>query len=180
MKKWKPFWTGLRTSELIALEWSDVNLRQKTVFIRRVRTRTGDKDRPKTSSSIRQVELLPPALDALRSQKKITPENGAIFLNPSTGEPWTHDGPLRKTAWKQTLIKAEVRYRKPYTARHTFASIMLSSGVNPMWVAKQMGHKDWGMIRKVYGRWIPDVDPAVADKISFLWSQDGHKGLASG
>jgi integrase len=31
---------------------------------------------------------------------------------------------------------------------------MLSRGENPMWVAQQMGHKDWGMIRKVYGRWI--------------------------
>ena len=77
------FWTGLRTSELIALEWSDVNLKQKTVFIRGVRTRTGDKDRPKTSSSIRQVELLPPALDALRSQQNISPEDGSIFHQPS-------------------------------------------------------------------------------------------------
>jgi len=174
------FWTGLRTSEVIALEWSDVNFRQKTVFVRRVRTRTGEKDRPKTSASIRQVELLPPAQDALRSQQQFTPEDGPIFLNPRTGKPWNHDGPLRKTAWTQALRKAEVRYRKTYNTRHTFASIMLSSGVNPMWVAKQMGHKDWGMIRKVYGRWIPGVDPAVADKISFLWSQDGHKGAASG
>jgi integrase len=31
---------------------------------------------------------------------------------------------------------------------------MLSEGKNPMWVASQMGHADWGMIRKVYGRWI--------------------------
>lgn len=174
------FWTGLRTSELIALQWSHVNFRHKTIFVRRVRTRTGEKDRPKTSSSIRPVELLPPAVDALRSQQKQVPEDGPIFLNPRTGKPWLHDGPLRKTAWTHALRKAGVRYRKTYNTRHTFASIMLSSGVNPMWVAKQMGHKDWGMIRKVYGRWIPDVDPAIADKISFLWSQDGHRESING
>jgi len=32
-----------------------------------------------------------------------------------------------------------------------------------MWVAKQMGHVDWTMIDKVYGKWMPDAgDKAVA------------------
>ena len=26
-----------------------------------------------------------------------------------------------------------------------------------MWVAQQMGHADWTMIARVYGRWIPDA-----------------------
>lgn len=173
------FWTGLRTSELIALEWTAINLKNKTAFIRQVRTRSEEKDHPKTAAGIRSIELLPPALGALRAQKKYTTE-GPIFLNPRTGKPWLHDGPLRKTAWKKALEVAEVPYRKTYNTRHTFASMMLSSGMPPMWVAQQMGHKDWGMIRKVYGRWIPDVDPSIQDKISFLWSQHGHKGAASG
>ena len=173
------FWTGLRTSELIALEWSDINFKTKSAFIRRVRTRAEEKDHPKTAAGIRKIDLLPPALNALNAQAKHT-EDGTIFLNPRTGEPWVHDGPLRKTAWKKALEVAEVPYRKTYNTRHTFASLMLSAGKHPMWVAQQMGHKDWGMIRKVYGRWIVDTDPADHDKISFLWSQDGHKGEASG
>jgi integrase len=32
--------------------------------------------------------------------------------------------------------------------------MMLTQDKNPMWVAAQMGDADWGMIRKVYGRWI--------------------------
>jgi integrase len=28
-----------------------------------------------------------------------------------------------------------------------------------MWVAQQMGHSDWGMIRTVYGHFIPDSHP---------------------
>ncbi|MBN4053362.1 tyrosine-type recombinase/integrase [Haliea sp. AH-315-K21] len=54
------------------------------------------------------------------------------------------------------MEKAGLKYRNPYQTRHTYASILLSSGKNPLWVAQQMGHKDWGMIRKVYGRWIED------------------------
>ncbi len=28
-------------------------------------------------------------------------------------------------------------------------------GANPLYVSQQMGHKDWGMIRTVYGKFIP-------------------------
>ena len=167
------FWTGLRTSELIALKWSDISVSKKTAYIRNVRTRAGEKDRPKTDSGIRTLELLPPALDALKAQRQYTTED-YVFLNPRTGLEWKHDGPLRKTAWKYAVQKAGVRYRKMYNTRHTFASLMLSSGANPMWVSRQLGHRDWGMIRKVYGRWLQDVDTSVQDKISFLWTQTGH------
>jgi integrase len=44
-----------------------------------------------------------------------------------------------------------------------------------MWVANQMGHKDWAMIRRVYGRWIPEVDTTAGSKIMQIWSQNGHK-----
>lgn len=174
------FWTGLRTSELIALQWSDINLKQNSVYIRRVRTRTGDKPIPKTDSSIRKIELLAPALQALKDQKQFTYDLGTdIFLNPQTNLPWKHDGPLRKTAWTPALEKAGVPYRKPYSTRHTYASLMLSNNVNPMLVAKQMGHKDWGMLRKVYGRWLPDTETAISDKVSYLWTQNGHKEMVN-
>jgi len=173
------FWTGLRTSELIALRWGDVNLGKGLAYIRRTRTRAEEKDRTKTESGVRQLQLLPPARDALLAQRKHTGKAGPVFLNPRTGEPWKHDGPLRKTAWRHVVKAAGVRYRTAYTTRHTFASTMLSMGMPPMWVAQQMGHRDWGMIRKVYGRWIPDADVIVRSKVEALWSQYGHKGASS-
>ena len=33
-----------------------------------------------------------------------------------------------------------------------------------MWVAAQLGHSDWGMIRRVYGRWITDAAPEAGNK----------------
>lgn len=35
-------------------------------------------------------------------------------------------------------------------------SLLLTDGANPMYVANQMGHKDWSMIRTVYGRYIKE------------------------
>lgn len=53
--------------------------------------------------------------------------------------------------WQSVLRKAGVRYRNFYQRRHTYASLLLSAGENPMWMASQTGHADWGMIRKGSG-----------------------------
>lgn len=62
------------------------------------------------------------------------------------------------------MKKAGVRYRRPYQTRHTYASMILSAGEHPMWVAKQMGHSDWTMIAMVYGRWMPTVNDDAGGK----------------
>lgn len=164
------FWTGLRTSELIALRWEDIDLHNKMVSVRRAMVRKQIKA-PKTKAGRRTVQLLQPALDALLAQRQHTQLAGnEVFHNPRTGEAWLHDGPIRKTAWQPALKRAEVRYRYPYQTRHTFASTLLSAGENPVWVASMMGHKDWAMIIKVYGRWIPSIAPDAGDKVAALWA----------
>jgi len=154
------FWTGLRTSELIALEWGDVDWIKCSIHVRRALTNAARKTGPettKTRAGTRTVKLLPPALEALKKQKAASFLKGKeIFQNPRSLERWGGDQPIRKSLWAHALTKAGVRYRYPYQTRHTYASMMLSAGENPMWVAQQMGHSDWGMIRRVYGRWMPD------------------------
>ena len=166
------FWTGLRTSELIALRWEDVDLHTGMLSVRRAKVRQQVKA-PKTKAGRRTVQLLQPAWNAVLEQRQHTQLQGReVFHNPRTGEPWLHDGPIRKTAWQPTLTRAGVRYRYPYQTRHTFASTLLSAGENPVWVASMMGHKDWAMIIKVYGRWIPSVSPDAGNKVAALWAAD--------
>lgn len=177
------FWTGLRTSELIALTWPDIDHKRGVAVIRRAVVRKREKA-PKTASGAREVKLLPQAEEALRAletahQARVN-SPPRVFMNPRTGKPWETDGQIRKTSWKPLLKRAGVRYRYPYQTRHTYASMMLSAGENPMWVAQQMGHKDWGMIRKTYGRWIPDANPSAGQLAESLWSQHGHRQVASG
>ncbi|WP_408072933.1 tyrosine-type recombinase/integrase [Legionella pneumophila] len=150
------FFAGLRTSELIALEWDDIDWLKGLVRVSRAVVLKQEKG-TKTKSGVRDVLLLPAALEALKNQKAFTYLEGKrIFYNPRTNTPWETDGQIRKTCWAHILKKAGVRYRNPYQTRHTYASMMLSAGENPLWVATQMGHKDTEMIIKHYGRWIPD------------------------
>ena len=41
--------------------------------------------------------------------------------------------------------------------RHTFATIALSCGENPLWIAKVMGHRDTNMIIRTYSKYIEDA-----------------------
>lgn len=172
-------WTGLRTSELVALEWSDIDFKAGVVRVRRAIVNKISK-LPKTKAGERDVKLFPPSLEALLNQKQFTFLAGSqVFSNPNTNKPWETDAQIRRTLWIPALKKAGVEYRIPYQTRHTYASTLLSAGEPPMWVANQMGHKDWAMIRRVYGRWIPEVDTTAGSKIMQIWSQNGHKELVN-
>jgi len=152
------FWSGLRTSELIALRWQDVDLEYNRIFIRQAKVR-GHLKGTKTSAGSREVMLQPQAKEAILSQLKHTGKPGEIVFHDSrTDESWKNDQAIRKIIWMPALNRAGLKYRNPYQTRHTYASTLLSRGENPLWVAQQMGHKDWGQIRKVYGRWIPQLN----------------------
>ncbi len=75
----------------------------------------------------------------------------------------------------QSALLTHVRssIQNTYQTRHTYASMMLSAGEHPMWVAQQMGHSDWAMIRKTYGRWMPDTELDSGGKaVSTFWATD--------
>lgn len=169
-------WTGLRPSEQIALNWSDIDFRRGVAFIRKGITRAarGVAELPKTKAGRREVKLLGPALAAVQAQKAHTwvgaEPHGEVFRNPGTGARWSSSQAVQKI-WVTALKRATVRYRRPYQTRHTYASMMLSAGEHPMWVAKQMGHKDWAMIIRVYGKWMPSADPDAGGKAEDLFGE---------
>jgi len=164
------FWTGLRTSELIALEWGDINWEKSTLFVQRSETAFATKpEAPKTKAGTRRVKLLPPALEALRNQKWFTGGGVRIFLDPRTGKHWAGDQPIR-VFWKKALLEANIPYRKPYQTRHTYASMMLSAGENLAWVSKQMGHSSSVITGNTYATWVDDNQPEMGNKAVDLFS----------
>jgi integrase len=151
------FATGLRTSELIALRWSDVDMKARTVRVHRAFVLQLEKG-PKTVAGNRVVELDDQAMAALEAQREWTLLQGKlVFHNPRTGKPLLDDQAVRKCIWKPAIEATDVRYRNPYQTRHTYASTRLSQGANLWWMAAQMGHEDVQTISRVYGKWIPEA-----------------------
>lgn len=150
------FFAGLRASEQIALQWDDVDLRQKSVLIWRTRVMLQDKERTKTNVE-RMVELNSRALEVLQRQRARTAIRGKeVFQNPNTGEPY-QDEQSQGRVWRLTLRSIGIRYRAPKECRDTSVTLALMAGANPMWVAMQHGHSVQVMMRD-YAKWIPNAD----------------------
>jgi len=149
------FYSGLRTSELIELQWADIE--EDVAIIRRARVE-GVSKATKTSQ-VRIIELNARAKEALLRQKSHTKLTGKhVFLNPFTNEPWNDQRSQAKIYWQPTLTKLKLHYRTPYQTRHTFATMMLMADANPMWVSRQLGHANMKMTLEVYSKWIDLAD----------------------
>jgi len=166
-------WTGWRTTELVVLNWNDIDWPRGVVRVRKAMTQDarGVVETTKTPAGRREVKLLPPAIEALNAQKALTYLAGEnIFQSPKAKKRWTGDKQIWDI-WQRTIKRAKVRYRVPYQTRHTYASMMLSAGEHPMWVAKQMGHADWTMIARVYGKWMPDADTGAGSRAVAMFAE---------
>lgn len=168
------FWTGLRLSELFALNWGNVDWINKRIYVEGALTQSADDiEETKTEAGERTVHLMPPALNALKAQKEHTFLQGdEIFQNPHTKKRWTGDMALRTRQWKTLCKRAGVRYRPPGQMRHTFASMTLMAGESPQWVAAQMGHTDWTFTARVYYRWIPKDAGDAGERVMKKWGNN--------
>lgn len=165
-------WTGLREGELIALTWSDIDWDRGVATITKA-ARGARRKAPKTAAGRREVKLLPPALEALQRQKPLTRLlHREIFLNPGTRLPWGHDKPIRNR-WRAGATAAGVRYRFPRQLRHTYASWMLMAREDPLWIARQMGHRDVSITLKVYAKFIPAMNPDAGMAACRSWPNRG-------
>jgi len=104
--------------------------------------------------SRRAIRLIPVMLEALKAQKAIYDQfKGKYFFCTTTGAQIDPDN-LRDRVWTPTMKKAGLPYREMKQTRHTFATISLGCGENPLWIARTMGHRNTEMIIKVYSRYI--------------------------
>lgn len=183
-------WSGLRPGEIFALAWEDVDLTNRTIWVRRSRTEgvlgmPKSNKRAKKNASVRKLKLLPPAWDALMAQRPATAMLPAtecgefgklhfVFYRPRVEKPWTDDQQLRRE-YERLLPQAGVRYRSPYHTRHTFASLCITAGEDKEWLRRYMGHSTVAMLDKHYAHWLEQTAAAIGREggaaVAKLWQQ---------
>jgi len=113
------------------------------------------------TSTVRDVDLTDRMIDLLKRQKAYTFMKGldaSIFENPSSGNPWPDVQDQRKLYFHPTLRRLGLRMRDAYQTRHTYATLALMAGVNPAYIARQLGHANTAMLFKHYSKWIDGAD----------------------
>ncbi len=169
--------TGLRIGELQALQWPDIE--GAVLAVNRTMGPVVD-GKPTTGSPkggrSRQVDLSPGARAILAAQH--THRAAASLAAGQPLSPWVFanaDGtPLdeRTLQWnlKRVLAAAGLpSHHTPHSLRHSYASILLSAGVSPEYVRRQLGHKSLDLTIRVYGSWLPMHDPgavAILDRLT--------------
>jgi len=149
------FLTGLRTGEIDGLRWESIDFERREILVREAIV-GGKVVPPKTATSNRAVKMSECVYGALRDQEQASKSCGEYVFCLRSGKPLSH-GNVTKRVWYPTLRMLGLKRRNPYQTRHTAASLWMSAGENPEWVARQLGHANTQMLFKVYSRYIPNV-----------------------
>ena len=172
---WHPFVlclarSGIRLGEAVALEWRDVDFERRVLIIRRTERR-GRASAPK-SGKARRVDMsrqLGRTLSSLKSLQEAEAALAAgsaperVFSMPN-GAP-IHDDTFRNHVWAPMLRRAGLRYRKPHTLRHTFASLLIEAGESLKYAQEQLGHHSPAFTLAIYGHLIPRGDRRAVDRL---------------
>ncbi|MCB9072510.1 MAG: site-specific integrase [Bdellovibrionaceae bacterium] len=138
--EWYPLWatavyTGMRNGELFALTWDKVNFDNRSILVDTSWTKA-DGFKSTKSGDDRIVEIAPPLLQILKELKLETYESGFVLPRCRNWEKGEQARILRM--FLQGLGLPSIRF---HDLRATWATIMLSKGVEPIKVMSMGGWK---------------------------------------
>lgn len=142
-------YSGLRWSELRALQWSDIDLKAGT--IRLVRSLDLDNSAKATKSNTeRLVPILQPGVLALRKWRKHAPTNVPLVFASRTGGPVKHG--VWYNFWLPEIREACKIDFDLHELRDTYASILIQSGIGEAELTLWLGHRSIQTTLNRYGK----------------------------
>ena len=170
--------TGCRRGEALGLPWDDLDLETNTITMRRALVPLGGKvqvSEPKTARGRRRIALDPLTIETLKDHAaRQADEQSACQAWKETGYIFTtEDGqpldPHRVSKAFERHLRSAALPRIPlHGLRHTYATLALSSGVNPRIVSGRLGHSTVALTLDIYSHVLPQADEDAADRIAAL------------
>jgi len=181
-----PLWvlaagTGARRSELLALQWRDVDLTAGQVTIRRAldtAAPTGTTKATKTGS-VRTVDVDMDTMGVVKAWRRelgavtldYTRPTAFVFPNVTTGAARSPNEVSRR--WRTRIKNARTALGEDalpairlHDVRHTHASILLAAGVPVHAVAKQLGHATPTVTLNTYAHVLEGAQRAAAERFA--------------
>ncbi|MEH7223904.1 tyrosine-type recombinase/integrase [Bacillus sp. JJ1566] len=176
---------GLRRGELLGLEWSNVDLNEKTITI--IQTITRGKSgkpiikKPKSKKSKRIISLPSSIVNELEDfqlywkkekmkmrDKWIEEEHEWLFCN----EDGTHFYPTTPTTWWRRFVNSVgIRFIRLHDLRHTSATLLINQGVHAKIISKRLGHSGIRITMDTYGHALRSADEGAAEKLDDIFKR---------
>jgi len=147
--------TGVRTGEALGLRFEDFDLAGGIISIRRAIT-CGQIVSTKTEAGERELPLLRPIRELYQRRRQGNVDGSPWFFY-SLREGHIMSRKALARAWKGILGAFGIAARPLYATRHTFASLAIAAGEDPLWVAKTMGHGRPDQLFLKYGSFLEGV-----------------------
>jgi integrase len=131
--------SGAREGELFGLKWTDVDWINRQIHIRRTYNEN-EWYKPRSKTSIRNIDIGPSTMAALRQWKIAYPPNDFDLIFPNgSGNPLNHGNMLNRHFYP-ALKKAKLPHIRFHDLRHTYASLLIAQGENIKYIQNQLGH----------------------------------------
>jgi len=179
-----PLWhtiamTGMRRGEAIGLRWTDVDLENARLSVRRALipiNREVVVSAPKTAKGRRVIALDPGTVEVLKGQ-------AARQLGEQTqpGENWVDTGLVFTLEngealdpesvsryFRQAVKKSMLPQIRLHDLRHTHATLALQAGIHPKVVSERLGHATISITLGTYSHAIPAMQEEAAALIAAL------------
>ena len=179
-------YTGLRRSEMLGLEWKDIDFEHNVISVRRTSNYTAERgtytDTTKTKRSQRSLKISPFIMNILKQLKEEQDEEalrlGSKWVDTDrlfvkwNGEEMNNQTPY---GWlKEFCEKNDLPFYGLHSFRHFAASALISAGLDVTTVSGALGHSNYVTTLNVYCHQFQNAQARVAE------AMDGAFGFLDG
>lgn len=175
-------YSGFRCSEMLGLEWKDIDFENNIISVRRTSNYTAERgiytDTTKTKRSKRVLKISPYIMGILKELKDEQDEEALrlgdkwvesdrLFVK-GNGEPMNNQTPY---GWlKEFCEKNDMPFYGIHSFRHFAASALISSGLDVVTVSGALGHCNLGTTLNVYAHMFQTTQARVAQAMDGAFS----------
>ena len=180
-------YSGFRRSEMLGLEWKDIDFENNIISIKRTSNYTSERgiytDTTKTKRSKRVLKISPYIMGILKELKDEQDEE-ALRLGDKwvesdrlfvkwNGEPMNNQTPY---GWlKEFCEKHDLPFYGLHSFRHLFASLLVNQGVDIVTVSGALGHSTVSTTSNIYCHMLEESRAKVSDAVSSALDFSGKK-----
>ncbi|MCP2628127.1 site-specific integrase [Mycolicibacterium smegmatis] len=175
--------TGARRSEVLALRWSDLDLKTGRVHIRRTLDtgNPGETKKPKNGKA-RSFTVSPSTVAVLKGWRRLLAARdlnlvrGDAWVFPMPGQWERHRNPqsvsemfTRRVQWAQKALGGPdvLPTIHLHEVRHSAATILIENGTDPKTVAERLGHESVKITLDIYTHVTAKSDDRAASLLDF-------------